>query len=86
MKLVETIISETTVKMRYANHEDASEAKHWIDFQVPLHELKQVSDTALGDPEPHFLSTVRLAALRYARKAIDDEIQGLMRRREGNHG
>ncbi len=56
MKLVETIISETTVKMRYANHEDASEAKHWIDFQVPLHELKQVSDTALGDPEPHFLS------------------------------
>jgi hypothetical protein len=59
-------------------HHDPKEAEYWIDFQVPLDELKHPqTNNPLGDPEKQFLSEVRLAALRYARDVIGDETQRL---------
>jgi hypothetical protein len=78
MKLIETVVTDSTVRMRYADNADPAKAKHWIDFQVPLAELRQVSETPLGDPESHYLSTVRLTALRYVRGKADGEIQRLL--------
>jgi hypothetical protein len=79
MKLVETKISETTVHMRYADNPDSATATAWIDFQVPLTELKhpQNRQNQLGDPELQYLAEVRLAALRYARDVVGGETQRL---------
>ncbi|MBJ7542335.1 hypothetical protein [Rhodomicrobium udaipurense] len=77
MKLIETTITGTSVRMRYADHEDAAKATQWVDFQVPISELHLPSETALGDPEPRSLALVRLAALRYARDVIGSETQRL---------
>jgi hypothetical protein len=78
MKLIETTILANAVHMRFADHHDPKEAEYWIDFQVPLDELKHPqTNNPLGDPEEQFLSEVRLAALRYARDVIGDETQRL---------
>jgi len=39
MTLIETVVTETTVRMRYADNADASKAMNWIDFQVPIDKL-----------------------------------------------
>jgi hypothetical protein len=77
MKLIETIVTEKTVRMRYADNEDAAKASQWIDFQVPLDKLEHADQTALGEPELRYLAQVRQAALRYARGVIGDETQRL---------
>jgi hypothetical protein len=51
MKLIETTITDKSVRMRYADNEDAAAASEWIDFQVPLAKLEHAEKTALGDPE-----------------------------------
>lgn len=33
---VETTISETTIKMRYADHRDPAQATEWFAFEVPI--------------------------------------------------
>jgi hypothetical protein len=80
MKHVETRISETTVRMRYADDPDPVKVTHWLDFRVALNDL-QVPDQngmhALGDLERRYLASIRLGALRYARGVIDDEIRAL---------
>ncbi len=77
MKLIETTITESTVHMRYADNADATKAKHWIDFQVPLDKLTLPPERPLGDPELQFLAEVRLAALRYVREVTFSENQRL---------
>lgn len=77
MKLIQTSLTATTVRMRYADDADAAKAQHWIDFQVPLSELKRLSETPLGDPELRALGEVRLTALRYVRGIVGDETQRL---------
>ncbi len=86
MKLIATTITETAVRMRFADAEDETRATKWIDFQVPLDGLKLPSDTGLGDPETHFLATVRQAALRYARDIIGDETRRLASLRDQMRG
>jgi hypothetical protein len=80
MKLIATTISDTSVHMRYADSHDPMNATQWIDFQVPLAELMLPDDhveVPLEDPETRYLGAIRLAALRYARKAIDVETRRL---------
>jgi hypothetical protein len=79
-KLVETTISETTVRLRYANENEAAKSTEWIDIQVPLAELlvpHTHQPTKIGNPEPYFVAEVRLAALHYVRDVIGAEIQRL---------
>jgi hypothetical protein len=78
MKLIETKILETTVRMRYADDADPAKASQWIDFQVPLAELLSPNGRVeLGDPESRYLAEIRLVALRYVRDAIGAETQRL---------
>jgi hypothetical protein len=48
MKLVQTTIEETTVRMRLADHADPTEAVEWIEFQVPLSGLTHSNNQPLG--------------------------------------
>jgi hypothetical protein len=78
MKLIETIVSATSVRMRYSNDEDAAQATQWIDFQVPIADLKGPDQhNPLGDIECRYLAEIRLVALRYAREVIGVETQRL---------
>jgi hypothetical protein len=81
MKLIETTVTETVVRMRYADDDDSAKAKKWIDFQVPLAALSdpRTPGHPLGDTDSRFLASVRLAALCYARDVISEEIQQLSR-------
>jgi hypothetical protein len=83
MKLISTSLTETSIRMRYADHADPTKATQWFDFQVPLTELvdprsrgSQTPDP-LGDPNQEYLGAVRLAALRYVRNLVGDETQRL---------
>jgi hypothetical protein len=79
MKLIETTVSATTVRMRYADDADSENPGEWLEFEVKLASLVNPSDTKqpLGDPELQFLAEVRRAALRYVRDAIGEETQRL---------
>jgi hypothetical protein len=77
MELLETNVTPTTVRMRYADNPDPAKAKVWLDFQVPVADLKRRSETELGDPERRLLAEVRLTALRYARDVIAAETRRL---------
>jgi hypothetical protein len=78
MTLIETIVSETSIRMRYADHEDPVRATQWLDFKVLIADLKSPDQhNLLGDPETRFLAEVRLAALRHARDIIGDETKRL---------
>jgi hypothetical protein len=76
MKLIETTVLETTVRMRYANDADPTKATETMDFQFSLPSLKQPNGDgkALGDPELQFLAEIEAAALLYAQSAINAEI------------
>ena len=81
MKLIETKISETTIHMRYADSLDNLKAIRWIDFQVPLTELRiaeQDVEVSLGNIEKRHLGVIRLAALRYMQDIIGVETQRLI--------
>ena len=76
MKLVETAIRPATIRLRYANADDPSEATEWIDVQFATDGLKQPSTgDVLGDPAPKFLLEIQAAVLHRARDEIDAEIQ-----------
>lgn len=79
MQLIETRISAAAVHTRYANDPDVAKATEWFDFQVPLEPLRAPigHGEPLGDPETRYLVEVRLAALRYLRDVITEEIQRL---------
>lgn len=79
MKLIETIVSETTVRMRYANNADPAKATQWFDFQFLTAELQTEAEgnSPIGDPESRYVGEVRRAALRRARALIDPEMKRL---------
>ena len=77
MKLTETTVSTTAVRVRYA---DASDPPvEWMEIQVPLSLLKEPRREAagLGDPEFQFLAELHRATLQHVRHAINGEIQRL---------
>ena len=69
MKLLQTSVSATSIRMRFANDADPTKASQWVDFQVPLDQL------GLSDLERQLLAELRLAALRHARGVIGDEVR-----------
>ena len=79
MKLIETTVSTTDVHVRYADNADASAAKSWMDFRLPLADLKQPNGggKALADPELQFLAEIEAAVLLCVRDAINAEIARL---------
>jgi hypothetical protein len=64
MKLLDETVLKNSVRMRFADHTDQAKASEWIEFLVPL---------ASGD-QHQSLAEAHLAALRYARTVIGDEI------------
>jgi hypothetical protein len=78
-----TTISETTVRMRFANESDPEQADSWFEFEVPMELLKLPQqggpERDLGDPDTEHLGAVRLGALRYVRDVIGAETQRLAR-------
>jgi hypothetical protein len=84
MKLIETTVSETTVRMRYADNADPAKASQWIDFQVPLAELAEgtgARKTHLDRLEARFLGAIQEAALHYMQDVVAKEIRETATRR-----
>jgi hypothetical protein len=78
MKLIETTIDQDSVAMEFADNPDFEEAKEWIEFQLPLSDLKMADgQTPMSDLAMKRLVTIQLAALHVVRDAIDEEIQRL---------
>lgn len=76
MKLTETSVTETAIRMRFADDVDPAKATQWLDFQVPLAGLLHPNNQVeLVQPDLQFLGEVRRAALAYARGIIADETQ-----------
>ncbi len=79
MKLIETTLTARTARLKLASDAEA-DSPHWIDIQVPISALKFSTDTGeydLGQPEKRYFGVIQVAALRYARDAISEEIQRL---------
>src|SRR5205823_911958 len=83
LAIIETTISDSTIRMRLADNADPSAATEWVEFVVPLAPLTLPTvggqDVPLGPAEDRRLATIRLAALRYVRDAIGAETQRLAR-------
>jgi hypothetical protein len=80
MRLFETSVTATAVRMRYADHPDPTKATQWVDFQVPI-EAQPANPAAdpgrTVGPELQLFGEVRLAALRHARAVIGEETRRL---------
>jgi hypothetical protein len=83
MKHIETKISETSIRIRYANEPRPEAATEWLEFEVPLAPLGLPTPSgdaalgSLGSLHTQFLSAIQLAALQYVRDAIGEETQRL---------
>lgn len=80
LELIETTVAADAIRMRYADHSDATKAKQWVDFRVSLAGLEHPNDRRqpLGDPDLQFVAEVRLAALHYVRDVLAAETQRLV--------
>ena len=80
MKLIQTTISEISVRLRYADNEDAAKATQWMDFQFPLSDLRNTEDPTrqARQPSVQFLAEVQRSALRRARDVIGEETKRLV--------
>lgn len=77
MKLVETNLTGESIRVRFADAEEAGDANEWIWFQVPLEGATRESGTPLPNPKSLHLAEVLLVALRRAHRVIGDEIRDL---------
>ena len=81
MQLIETSVTAASVRMRLADADDPLKATQWVDFQVPIAELRVAHQPGgtqpIGDPESEYLSTIRGSALRRAQDVIVAEIRRL---------
>lgn len=77
MKLIETTVTDTAVRIRLADDSDHSKAHAWIDCQLPRSTLKRQSGTPAADLDGWHLPIVRQVILENVRAAIDAEIERL---------
>jgi hypothetical protein len=79
MKLFETKVTDKAVRMRFADDGDPAKAEQWVEFQIPLADLKHphAQNHPLQDPEIQLVAELRLSALRAVRDVIGEEIQRL---------
>lgn len=76
MKLIETSVTATSVRMRFADQVDPAKATRWLDFQVPLDGLLHANNQVqlkIDDLDLQLLGEVRRAALLAARGIIGAE-------------
>jgi hypothetical protein len=78
MKLIETTVSETTVRMQYADNADPEKATQWIDLQFRMADLKHGSGTPLPPVAPLKLAAIQAAALTRAQELIGEEMGRLL--------
>ena len=76
--LIETTVTSTSVRMRYADQRDATKATMWLDFQVPLDGLKlplpRGEEEFGDDANIRLLAEVHLAALYRVRALAAGEM------------
>jgi hypothetical protein len=77
LKIVETTVTEETVRVRIANNADPTKATRWVDIQAPVSDLTVGHEAPLGIVKIRRLAAIHQAVLRYARDAIDAEIDAL---------
>jgi hypothetical protein len=77
MKLVETEITDTSVRFRLADDSDRVKAQSWIECQLPRSVLKRLSGSPAAGLDGWSLPIVRQVILENARAAIDAEIARL---------
>jgi hypothetical protein len=77
MKLIETTISETTVRMRFADNPDPAQAKEALEFAVPLATLRLDEANLLGDPTRRTLGATQRAALYRVQVALGEAEQAI---------
>jgi hypothetical protein len=81
MQHIETTISDTAIRMRFADHADPAQAKEWFAFEVPIGSKLTLpshsGDIPLGELPTRLLASIQLAALRYVRDLIGEETQRL---------
>jgi hypothetical protein len=74
---VDTGISGTAVHLRYADTTDPLKAAEWVDIRVLHGDLKLPSGMVMTGVESHYVSAVKLAALRHALGVVTAEIERL---------
>jgi hypothetical protein len=68
IKLVETAIRPTTIRLRYADADDPAAATEWIDLHFDAKDLKHPkTGNPLGSLGPRYLLEIQAAALHHAR-------------------
>jgi hypothetical protein len=77
MKLIETVITETSVRIRLADDADRLKAQSWIDCQLPRAALQRLSGTPVAALDAWSLPIVRQVILENVRAAVDAEIARL---------
>ena len=75
MNIVETKISETSVRLRYADNADPAKATQWMDFQFPLGDLLNSEKKPFADLQLEFLVEVQRGVLRQARDLVGAEMK-----------
>lgn len=71
-----TLVSETAVHARFADHSDVSNATLWFELQVPLADL-EIDEPRTAHPrnsEARYIGAAKLAALRHLYRMIGTEI------------
>jgi hypothetical protein len=77
LKLTETTISGTSVKMRLEDEDQSREPNLWVEFEVPLSDLMLDANNPLGVPGRRPLAIVQRAALSRVQEAIYQEMKRL---------
>lgn len=77
MKIVETILTDASVRVRIADDADCLKAQSWIDCQLARSGLRRLSGTPVANLDDLALPIVRQVILENARAAIDAEIARL---------
>ncbi len=77
MKLIETVVTHTSVRIRLADDADRLKALNWIECQLQRSDLRRLSGTPAANLDALPLPTVRQVILENVRAAIDAEIARL---------
>lgn len=82
MQLIETVIDQDAIRLRYADHKDRDKAKKWIEFQLPLAELRNMNlpnAPVIASVDDLYVPELKHMAWRNIRDFISGEIQRLQK-------
>jgi hypothetical protein len=77
MKLIETTVSEKTVRLRLADKAEPAEATEWLDVQMRHQDLKLPSGTVVPRIRAQALGALEIAALDHVLRIVQREIERL---------